>query len=99
MAKGTNTAPGPITAAIADIINERMGRLRTNKSRVAAATGIPRTTLGYIIDGTHVYDIEQLDKVCMALGVEIEDVLEKASKKTQSRLIDSGVRPIKAPER
>lgn len=85
--------------AIADIINARMGYLRTNKSRVAAATGIPRTTLGYIIDGTHVYDIEQLDKVCMALGVEVEDVLKEASLKTQGRLIDSGIQPIKRPSK
>lgn len=94
MAKGRNSEPGPITQAIADIINARMGYLRTNKARVAEATGIPRTTLGYIIDGTNVYDIEQLDKVCQALDVEIEDVLEAAAAKTAHRVIDSGVRPI-----
>lgn len=94
MPKGTNTAPGPLTEAIADIINARMGELRTNKSRVAAATGIPRTSLGHIIAGTAVYDVEQLDKVCQALGLEIEDVLKRGADRTQHRVIDSGVHPI-----
>jgi len=94
MAKGTNSAPGPLTAAIADIIYARMTELRTNKSRIAAASGIPRTTLAHMIDGTSVYDIEQLDKVCQALGIEIEDVQKKAAEKTQHRVIDSGIQPI-----
>ena len=97
MAKGKNSAPGPLTDAIAEVIRARIGVLRTNKSRVAEATGIPRTTLGGIVDGTTVYDIEQLDKVCMALGVEIEDVLAKAEKiaaKVGDRRVDSGIQAI-----
>jgi DNA-binding Xre family transcriptional regulator len=94
MAKGKNSDPGPLTEAIADIIRARMAILRTNKARVAEATGIPRTTLGYIIDGSRVYDIEQLDKVCQSLDIEIEDVLEGAANKSAHRVIDSGIRPI-----
>lgn len=94
MAKGTNSAPGPLTLAIADIIHERMAELRTNKSKVAEASGVPRTTLGPMVDGTSVFDVEQLDKVCQALGIDIEDVQKKAADKTSHRVIDSGIQPI-----
>ena len=97
MAKGKNSAPGPLTKAIAEVIWARMSYLRTNKSRVSETTGIARTTLGGIIDGTTVYDLEQLDKVCMALGVRIEDVLEDADKlaaKNGDRRVDLGIQPI-----
>lgn len=97
MAKGKNSAPGPLTKAIAEVVWARVSELRTNKSRLSEATGIPRTTLGGIVDGTTVYDIEQLDKVCMALGVQIEDVLEKAeaiAAKWGDRRVDSGIQPI-----
>ena len=97
MAKGKNSDPGPLTVAIAEVIRARIGVLRTNKSRVSEATGIPRTTLGAMIDGTSVYDIEQLDKVCMALGVQIEDVLEDAEKvaaKSGDRRVESGIQRI-----
>jgi len=79
------------------VIRAQVGVLRTNKSRVADATGIARTTLGGIIDGTTVYDLEQLDKVCMALGLEIEDVLAKAeaiASKNGDRRVDSGIQRI-----
>ena len=97
MAKGKNSEPGPLTEAIAEVIRAQVGVLRTNKSRVADATGIARTTLGGIIDGTTVYDLEQLDKVCMALGLEIEDVLAKAeaiASKNGDRRVDSGIQRI-----
>jgi len=97
MAKGKNSAPGPLTKAIAEVIWLRISELRTNKSRVSEATGIARTTLGGIIDGTTVYDIEQLDRVCMALGVQIENVLadaEKIAEKNGDRRVDSGIQRI-----
>jgi DNA-binding Xre family transcriptional regulator len=97
MAKGKNSAPGPLTEAIAEVIRARIGVLRTNKSKVAEATGIARTTLGGIIDGTTVYDLEQLDKVCMALGVQIEDVIKDAeaiAAKKGDRRVDSGIQRI-----
>jgi len=97
MAKGKNSDPGPLTVAIAEVIRVEMGRLNANKSRVAEVSKIPRTTLGGMIDGTVVYDLEQLDRVCMALGVRIEDVLKEAEKiaeKSGNRRIDLGIQPI-----
>jgi len=97
MAKGKNSEPGPLTIAIAEVIRAEMGRKKTNKSRVAEVARIPRTTLGGMVDGSTVYDIEQLDRVCMALGLRIEDVLEMAddiAEKGGNRRVDSGIQPI-----
>lgn len=94
MAKGKNSAPGPITKALSAVIRHHMTDLRTNKSRLAEATGIARTTLGNIVDGKAVYDIEQLDRVCQALGQEIEDVLKDAAARVPARVLESGIRPI-----
>ena len=99
MAKGSNSTPGPITLAIADIIYARMAELRTNKTKLAVASGIPRTTLGNIVLGNKVYDIENLDKVCQALEIAIEDVLRDAAARTDSRVVDSGIQPVVRPSR
>lgn len=93
MPKGTST-PGPLSIAVSDLLYERMAELRSNKSKVADTAGVPRTTLGPILDGKKAIDVEVLDRICQALGVGIEDVLKHAARTTQQRVIDSGIRPI-----
>ncbi|MFF9565777.1 helix-turn-helix domain-containing protein [Leifsonia sp. NPDC014704] len=72
-----------------------MAQLRSNKSRLAEASGIARTTLGPIIDGRKTFDVEVLDTLCQTLGLDVVEVLRQADAATQGRLVDSGIRPIK----
>jgi DNA-binding Xre family transcriptional regulator len=95
MAAGKNTPVGALSAAVSDILYARMTALRSNKSKLSAASGIARTTLGPIIDGKKTFDVEVLDHICQALGLDVEDVLKRAATQTQSRVIDSGIQPIK----
>lgn len=95
MPKGTNTPVGPLSAAISEQLHAQMALLRSNKSKLAEAAGIPRTTLGPIIDGKKTFDIEVLDKICQALGLDSVEVMKKADLETQGRLVDMGIRPIK----
>lgn len=94
MAKGKNSAPGLLTTATADILYRAMTDLRSSKAAVARATGIPRTTVGPMIDGTSVMDVEQLDLVCQALGLQVEDVMEEAAERSEGRLLTSPVQRI-----
>jgi len=94
MPKGRNSQPGAITEAMAHAIRLRMAEVRTNKTRLAEASGIPRTTLGNLVEGTVVFDIEQLDRVCQALNTSIEDVIKTSTERTAQPPASSGVAPI-----
>lgn len=97
MPKGTNTPVGPLSVAIAELLHAQMAHLRSNKTKLAEAAGIARTTLGPIIDGQKTFDVEVLDRICMALGLDVVDVLKEADLATQGRVIASGIRPIRRP--
>jgi DNA-binding Xre family transcriptional regulator len=94
MPKGTNIKPGELTEGIAHVIRLRMAEVRTNKTRLAGASGIPRTTLGGLVEGTVVFDVEQLDKVCRALNKPIEEVIRTATEATAHPVTDSGIAPM-----
>jgi len=94
MPKGTNTPVGLLSEAISELLHARMAYLRSNKSKLAEASGIPRTTLGPIIDGKRTFDVEVLDRICRSLGLDIVDTMKKADAATQRRLVEPDVRPI-----
>lgn len=95
MPKGTNTPVGALSAAVSEVLYARMAHLRSNKTRLAEAAGVPRTTLGPILDGKKTFDVEVLDQLCQALGLDVVQVLKDADSATQGRFVDSGIRPIK----
>jgi DNA-binding Xre family transcriptional regulator len=94
MPKGTNTPVGLLSAAISELLHARMAYLRSNKSKLAEAAGVPRTTLGPIIDGKKTFDVEVLDRICRALGLDVVNVMKEADATTQRRLVEMSVRPI-----
>jgi DNA-binding Xre family transcriptional regulator len=95
MPAGKNTPVGALSAEVAEILHERMAYLRSNKTKLAEASGVARTTLGPIVEGKKTCDVEVLDHICQALDMEIEDVLKAAAAKSQQRVVTSGIHPIK----
>ena len=49
MPKAPNTAPGPLTAAVAQILRMEQGRFRLNDSDLARIAGVNRTEVGLIL--------------------------------------------------
>ena len=51
--------------------------------RFASVTGIPRSTLRYILsNGVHKTSLENLEKICAALGITVDSLLSVGQKDT-----------------
>lgn len=49
----------------------------TDPTRLAMAAGIPRSTLLHRLAGHYPFDVEQLDKIANALGVDVWTFVER----------------------
>ena len=74
MPKAPNTAPGPLTAAVAEILRMEQGRFRLNDSSLARLAGVERTAVAKILRGDKVPDIEILALICAALELTLSAV-------------------------
>lgn len=74
MPKAPNTAPGPLTAAVAQILRMEQGRFRLNDSGLARLAGVDRIAVGRILRGVKVPDIEILALICAALELTLSSV-------------------------
>ena len=74
MPKAPNTAPGPLTAAVAEILRMEQGRFRLNDSGLARLAGVERIAVGRILRGVKVPDIEILARICVALELTLSAV-------------------------
>ena len=74
MPKAPNTAPGPLTAAVAEILRMEQGRFRLNDSGLARLAGVERTAVAKILRGVKVPDIEILALICGALELTLSSV-------------------------
>lgn len=88
MAKGRNTAPGPLTAAAAEILRGERGKRGFNDSTLAKAAGVDRTAVGLIMKGAKVPDIEVLERLCVTLGRTLTWVVTQAETATEGRRFD-----------
>ena len=86
MPKAPNTAPGPLTEAVAEILRVERGRRSLNDSTLAKLSGVDRIAVGRILKGLKVPDIEVLEQLAVALGRTLTWVLVAAEDAT------SGVR-------
>ena len=74
MPKAPNTAPGPLTAAVAEILRMEQGLFRLNDSGLARLAGVDRIAVGRILRGVKVPDIEILALICEALELTLSAV-------------------------
>lgn len=90
--------PGPLSIATAAILRARKGRLQVTTGEIADAAGISRQQLSGILNSVKHVDIEQLDQICYALGLELVDVIKEAERDTSARRVQAGftARPLAA---
>ena len=82
MPKAPNTAPGPLTAAVAELLRVERGRRSLNDSTLAAISGVDRIAVGRILKGLKVPDIEVLEKLALALGLSLTELCKEAEDAT-----------------
>lgn len=87
MARGTAAPVGALTKEVAAILRTRIARQQLLQKDIAESLHIGKTQLSDIINGKKHVDIELLDDICSAVGLDFMDVLKEAEKATQSRLL------------
>lgn len=86
MSQGTRTPPGPLSRAISARIRATIAeRLEVKQGQVAKAAGISASQFSAILNDTKSFELEQLDRVCHALGLRLTDLVRDAEKATGSR--------------
>lgn len=91
MAGGTKSAPGPLTREIAALLHDKMARKGVNDLALSNAIGadrISRPQVQKIRKGLKRVDVEDLERMCWALGVDFLDLLKQADDATSTRHID-----------
>lgn len=79
MARGRNTEPGPLTAAIAAILYDAFLESLLTQTQLGVRVGIPQSMISEYLRGLRVLDIELLDRLCRALGLELGNVIAVAT--------------------
>lgn len=69
------------TEAVADQLRAAKDRLDMTQQEIADRSGIPRSTVGKIIDGTSPIDLSQLRAVTRALKLSTVDVMRAAEQR------------------
>jgi predicted XRE-type DNA-binding protein len=85
MPSGARTPPGPLTLEIAALLREHIARQQWPQLTIAKAARIPQSTFSDLVNGQKPIDIEQLDRICWAVGYPLEDLVSKAERNTANR--------------
>lgn len=88
MATGTKREPSPLTKEIAAILREKMAREGIKDQALADATGMSRGQVQKIRTGIKQIDVDDLDRMCFAVGLVFLDVVRRADAATASRHIE-----------
>ncbi|MBK0420392.1 helix-turn-helix transcriptional regulator [Leucobacter sp. CSA1] len=95
MPSGTSQLPGPISKAVATIIFDSIashGGL--SQAAVARDAGMSTSQLSRVLNGHKVFTLEELDRVCAALGLELSEVVDHADQASRMRRRLAPVTPI-----
>jgi transcriptional regulator with XRE-family HTH domain len=75
---GGTTKPGPLTVAVAAILNRAFLQAGISQKKLGAAVGISQSQMSKHLRGERVLDVDQLDAICFALGLSITAVVSEA---------------------
>ena len=90
MSKGMKQPPGLLSQEVAAVLRGQLARKKLTQQELATATGISTSQLSMILNGTKHADLEQLDRMCYAVGLKLADVVKEASGLAGSRFAESG---------
>lgn len=85
MPKGTRAPTSALTQEISRVLSQRMVELGTTKMAVARATGISRTMVIDILSGKKHVTLDDLDKLCNYLCLDLEFLVRNAEIATAER--------------
>ena len=78
MAGGKKAPPGALSHEMAAILRGKMGHDKITAQALADAVGMSRTQVSGVLSAKKHVDVEQLDRICFSLGLELEEVLAEA---------------------
>lgn len=79
MPRGSKPAPGPLALRVAAILDAESKAQGLSQPKLEAITGISQSNLSLYLNGKRTLDVDQLQALCDALGLNIEDVVSRAS--------------------
>lgn len=82
--------PGPLTKRAAVILRMRLAELRWTQEHLASRSGVSQSHLSQILAGNrHIY-IDQLDRMCEAMELDLSDVIGAAESARDALMDDLG---------
>lgn len=98
MAKGTKPEPGMLTKEIAAQLRAQVARRQLTQTYVAEESGLSQSRLSELLNGRKQIDVEELDRICYAIGLNMATVLTDADEATSARYLDPDwtVKPLVA---
>lgn len=91
MPSGTKPEPSSFTKAIARRVNSEK---QLSNAELARQTGISRPHLIKMLQGGKHWDVDQLDAICKALGLDIVEIIDAAEKEAHPAT-SSNVTPLR----
>ncbi|WP_162817545.1 helix-turn-helix domain-containing protein [Microbacterium paraoxydans] len=85
MPTGTQPLPSPLSQHVGRLLSEAIAARGLAQSRVADEAGISPSQLSRALTGKKVFTLDQLDAVCIVVGVDLIDVVSSADAATKSR--------------
>lgn len=78
MPQAPKPAPGPGALRIAALLRARRQELGVTQKALAAETGLAQQTISALLLGQRTIDVDQLQLLCDALGLDVQDAMRKA---------------------
>lgn len=94
MTRGTKPPPGPLSEAIAAQLRAAKGEHRLSDQKIADVVSMSRGQVNEVLNATKHVDVEQLDRLCAAVGLDLVTVVRKADQTSSGRRIGSGVKSL-----
>ena len=77
--------PGALSVAIAGILNQALRDTGASQRELGATVGISQSQISKYLRGERVLDVDQLDAICFALGLNIVTVVSAAEQAGRSK--------------
>lgn len=90
MPSGTKPVPGVLSQEVAAILRAQMARKRVSQGELATAVNSAQSQVSGILNARKHVDIEKLDELCQALGLEFAEVIRSADRATEARYLAEG---------
>ena len=96
MPTGTQPLPSPLSQHVGLALADAIASRGLSQASVAVSAGMSPSQLSRALTGKKVFTIDQIDAVCVVLGIDLIDVVSAADKATRSRPHLTGGEVIRA---